>query len=168
VTRTRAWLTSVRAWLRAEWWHPWVIAGGLILALGVGTIAPSAMADLDRVAEMPMASTVFDRADRPVFAIFEEYRVETSLEKVSPHFIQALLAVEDEWFYRHPGIVPTRTAAALWHNVRKGEMAQGGSTITQQLARATYLSGKKTLRRKATELCGSSGATARTKSCGGT
>jgi penicillin-binding protein 1A len=144
-------LESARVWLTAKWWHPLALAGCLVLLLGVATVAPAAMADLDRVAEMPIASTVYDRHGKPVFAIFDEYRVEAQLRDVSPKLVQAVLATEDESFFFHPGIMPTRIVAAAWHNLRRRELAQGGSTITQQLARATFLSGEKTLRRKLAE-----------------
>ena len=146
------WYQRLQTWVRAEWWHPFLLAGGLVVLLGGVTIAPAAMADLDRVAEMPIASEVLDRSDQPVFAIFSEYRVEATLADVSPHFVQAVLATEDEWFYHHPGVAPTRIVSAFWHNLRKRELAQGGSTITQQLARNTFLSGDKTLRRKLAEV----------------
>lgn len=65
--------------------------------------------------------------------------------------VKTLLAVEDRRFYRHPGIDPVGTARALVRDLRHREMGQGGSTLTQQLARSLFLHNKKTIGRKAQE-----------------
>jgi len=65
--------------------------------------------------------------------------------------VPALLAVEDRRFYSHLGIDPVGTARAVWANVRRGPGSQGGSTLTQQLARSLFLRNEKTLFRKARE-----------------
>ena len=64
----------------------------------------------------------------------------------------AFVAIEDRRFYEHEGIDPVGIARALVADVTKGRMAQGASTITQQLARDLFLSTDKTVERKATEL----------------
>lgn len=66
------------------------------------------------------------------------------------HVKQAFLAIEDRRFYSHWGVDPRSIARAVWANVTGGR-TQGGSTITQQLAKFTFLSPKKTLGRKARE-----------------
>ncbi|PZQ23679.1 MAG: penicillin-binding protein [Sphingopyxis macrogoltabida] len=66
------------------------------------------------------------------------------------HVKQAFLAIEDRRFYSHWGIDPRSIARALWSNVTGGR-TQGGSTITQQLAKFTFLTPKRTLGRKARE-----------------
>ncbi|HEX3130143.1 MAG TPA: transglycosylase domain-containing protein, partial [Thermoanaerobaculia bacterium] len=69
-----------------------------------------------------------------------------------PDFVpQAVLAAEDDNFYAHPGVSPTGIARALWVNLKGGSVAQGGSTITQQLVKNLYLSSKRSLSRKAKE-----------------
>lgn len=75
----------------------------------------------------------------------------TSLEDISPHLIEAMLAVEDKDFYSHFGLNPLRIAKALWDNTLSGEKKYGASTITQQYARNLYLSFEKTYRRKLQE-----------------
>nr|WP_235303611.1 transglycosylase domain-containing protein [Sphingopyxis sp. MWB1] len=70
--------------------------------------------------------------------------------KLPPHVKQAFLAIEDRRFYSHWGIDPRSIGRALWSNVTGGP-TQGGSTITQQLAKFTFLSPKRTLGRKARE-----------------
>ncbi len=70
------------------------------------------------------------------------------LEEFPPQFIDAVLATEDSRFYSHFGIDVVGTARALVANVKASGIVQGGSTITQQLAKNLFLSSEKTVRRK--------------------
>jgi len=65
--------------------------------------------------------------------------------------IEAVLSVEDRRFYRHFGLDPLGLARAVWTNIRARRWVQGGSTITQQLAKNIFLTPDKTLRRKVQE-----------------
>jgi len=103
-------------------------------------------------ADMPVATLVYDMRDQPVFSIFRERRTPVGLSDVSPLMIRAVLAVEDERFYQHHGIDVWRMGGAMLANLKRGDLAQGGSTITQQLARKTFLNDNKTLWRKAREI----------------
>ncbi len=73
------------------------------------------------------------------------------LKELPPHLPAALLAVEDRRFYRHPGLDPVGLARAALANWRAGEVVQGGSTLTQQLAKNLFLTPERNLRRKAQE-----------------
>ncbi len=64
----------------------------------------------------------------------------------------AVLAVEDRRFYSHFGVDPFGLMRAMWTNLREGEVVQGGSTITQQLAKILFLTPERTLRRKVQEV----------------
>lgn len=69
-----------------------------------------------------------------------------------PYLGKAVVAIEDRRFYDHHGIDPRGTLRALWRDARAGGASrEGGSTLTQQLVRLTYLSADKTLRRKVQE-----------------
>lgn len=81
-----------------------------------------------------------------------ERRELVSLQMVPPHLIRAVLAAEDRRFFEHPGFDPRGILRALVVNVRSGAIRQGGSTITQQLAKNFFLSDERTLRRKFNEL----------------
>ena len=72
--------------------------------------------------------------------------------EVSPHLVQAMIAIEDQRFYEHGGFDVLRMASAALANLRERRAAQGGSTITQQLARQSFLTPDKTIRRKLQEL----------------
>jgi penicillin-binding protein 1A len=68
-----------------------------------------------------------------------------------PHLVHAVLAIEDRRFRGHFGIDFIGMARAAWVNLMAGEVRQGGSTITQQLAKLTFLSPERTFKRKAQE-----------------
>jgi penicillin-binding protein 1A len=74
------------------------------------------------------------------------------IEKLPPHVAQAFLAIEDRRFYSHFGIDPRGLARALWSNIRGDGITQGGSTITQQLAKITFLTPERSLTRKGREM----------------
>ncbi|MGE3842466.1 MAG: penicillin-binding protein 1A [Vicinamibacterales bacterium] len=104
------------------------------------------------VGDLAQATTLYDINGRVVFTIFREQRIEVPLKQVSPHLVRAVLAIEDQRFYDHGGIDVIRVAAAALANLRSGRRAQGGSTITQQLARQSFLNRDKTFRRKLKEV----------------
>jgi penicillin-binding protein 1A len=108
--------------------------------------------DIRGLGDMAQATTLFDDNDTPVFTIFREQRIEIPLSKISPNLIKAVLSVEDQRFYEHSGIDFIRIAAAAVRNVQLGRRAEGGSTITQQLARQSLLTRDKTFRRKLKEV----------------
>jgi 1A family penicillin-binding protein len=104
------------------------------------------------IGDMSQSTTIFDASDRPVFTIFKEQRIEIPLEKVSRNLIAAVVSVEDQRFFDHSGVDAIRVGAAVLRNVQAGRRAEGGSTITQQLARQSFLSRDKTYRRKLKEI----------------
>ena len=73
------------------------------------------------------------------------------LEDFPRHVVSAVLAAEDARFATHPGVDPIGLLRAVWVNLRGGGVCQGGSTITQQLAKNVFLSPERTLTRKANE-----------------
>ena len=107
---------------------------------------------LRQMGRMAQSTTLFDAADRPVFTISKEARIEVPLDRVSPRVLQAVIATEDQRFYQHSGIDPVRLVAAALNNLRLRRAAQGASTLTQQLARQSFLTPAKTLRRKVREI----------------
>ncbi|MRR55760.1 MAG: PBP1A family penicillin-binding protein [Deltaproteobacteria bacterium] len=94
---------------------------------------------------------VFDHKNRYVGRLTSENRYWVPLDRVPPFLQKALVAIEDVRFYEHGGIDIRGIARALMKDVVKGKMAEGGSTITQQLIKNKYLTGEKTLDRKLTE-----------------
>lgn len=80
-----------------------------------------------------------------------EDRLPVSLDQVPGSLVQAIIAVEDQRFYQHRGVDPKGILRALWVNLRRGEVTQGGSTLTQQLVKNLYLTQDRTVRRKIEE-----------------
>jgi penicillin-binding protein 1A len=81
-----------------------------------------------------------------------ERRAPLDYEQMPPRLVQAFLAAEDARFFEHPGVDWQGLLRAAWKLVSTGEKAQGGSTITMQLARNVYLSSERTFTRKAREI----------------
>ena len=124
----------------SAWWLKDVVSG-----------LPSSK-DVREIAVMAQATTLYDTKGRTAFTIFKEQRIPVSLDRVSPHLVKAILAVEDQRFFEHRGLDVVRIAGAFLTNVRTGRAAQGGSTLTQQLARQSFLSSDKTYSRKMKEV----------------
>src|ERR1700722_5772664 len=127
------------------------VLGGLWLFTSLRGGLPDREA-VRRIGEMDQATTVFDAADRPGFTIFRQQRIEVPLSRISPNIVSAILAIEDQRFNTHHGFDAYRIVAAAVANIRHGRAAQGASTITQQLARQSFLTPEKTVRRKVQEL----------------
>lgn len=145
--------------------HPRVVLGVAVLAAAVQVAAlvasqwvavtvvnglPS-IADVKKMGEMAQATVFYDVADKPAFTIFEERRFEVALPDVSPHIVDAIIAIEDQRFRSHQGVDFVRIGGAFLANIKEGRLAQGGSTITQQLARQSFLTLDKTYTRKIQE-----------------
>lgn len=134
-----------------------VAAGIWALVLGAGGVAWFAwdLPDPEKLAartERAPIVTVEAADGTPLLRQGQLYGEPLSLAQVSPHLPKALLATEDRRFYDHPGIDPIGLARALWTNIAAGGIRQGGSTITQQLAKNLFLSRERTIRRKVQEV----------------
>jgi penicillin-binding protein 1A len=127
-----------------------LLGAGAWLAYDVMTGLPNA-SQLQGMGAMAQATTLYDDHDRPAFTIFQEQRIDAPLRDLSPHLVRAIIAIEDQRFYDHGGIDVLRIAGAALTNVRARRAAQGGSTLTQQLARQSFLTFDKTIRRKLKE-----------------
>lgn len=76
----------------------------------------------------------------------------TPLEELPECYLDAVVAVEDHRFYRHPGVDLIATTRALAHNVKAGDIVEGGSTITQQLAKNQFFTQEQDMERKVAEM----------------
>ncbi|MBP5641415.1 MAG: transglycosylase domain-containing protein [Victivallales bacterium] len=74
-----------------------------------------------------------------------EYRLDVSLEKISPHVVSIMLAVEDRHFYEHDGVDRIAALRSLWMNIRHAGIMSGASTVTMQLAGMTLVKRKRSL-----------------------
>ena len=96
--------------------------------------------------------TILARDGSEIASIGDSYGQPVSLSEVSPALVRAVLATEDRRFYSHFGLDPIGLARAMVANLRAGRIVQGGSTITQQLAKNLYLSSSRDPFRKLREL----------------
>ncbi len=79
-------------------------------------------------------------------------RTAVTIDQISPYVIDATIATEDPNFYSHPGVDPVGIARAVYYAIRERDLSgPGGSTITQQLVKLTFLSAEKTISRKVKE-----------------
>ena len=101
--------------------------------------------------EPRLVTRVYDRDDNPVHEFYTERRVLVPYESMPPQLTRALLATEDREFYDHWGVRWQAIMRAVVINFLKGQRAQGGSTISQQLARQLFLTPEKTVQRKIKE-----------------
>lgn len=137
-----------------------LVIAGIIISVVIGIIAGgtiSFLKDLPQVADLrenkPNLSTrIFDCNDELIDQLYVEQRTLIPLNKVPEIFQKAIIAVEDEKFFSHFGIDPIGITRALFINILHGRIVQGGSTITQQLARNLFLTRKRTFIRKIKEV----------------
>jgi penicillin-binding protein 1A len=98
-----------------------------------------------------IVTTLYTDQDEPFASFYEQRRIPLPLAKIPPQFKQAVLAVEDSRFYEHRGLSPRAIARAMIMNLLTRRKSQGGSTITQQLARILFLTPEKSFTRKIKE-----------------
>lgn len=105
-----------------------------------------------KIAQMQQTLLIYDRSGNQTAALYsKQNRVYVPLKDIPVFVRNAFIAVEDERFYRHNGVDIVRILGALLEDLKKGNLSQGGSTISQQLVKNTNLTGVKTLSRKLQE-----------------
>ncbi len=98
-----------------------------------------------------LVTTLYDDQGKPFASFYEQRRILVPLANI-PRFLQeALIAVEDSRFYEHYGLDPVGITRATWSNIKCRCLAEGGSTITQQLAKVLFFTPEKSLSRKLKE-----------------
>ena len=126
------------------------LAGGAILE--VMKTAPEIDANIIKY-EMSQNSIIVDEDGNEVDSIAtSEYREIIDYDRIPDDLRNAFVAVEDERFYKHPGLDPQSIIGSAIENFKAGGIVRGGSTITQQLARNTYLNNDQTYERKIKEI----------------
>ncbi|MEY2404131.1 MAG: penicillin-binding protein [Acidimicrobiaceae bacterium] len=146
-------LTVRRRFARHWRWARWPVCGfgGVVLLGLIAFLVLWFTVKLPNDLPPVRSSAVLDAKGRQI-AVFEQngLREPVKLDQVAPVVVDALVSAEDRHFFDHHGIDPGGTVRALWHDVR-GESLQGGSTITQQLVKNSYLTSDRSLWRKAKE-----------------
>ena len=141
---------------RRRW--PWITLAVVLVAAAVsGSLVGRFLRfDLPDVRALedyrpPVMTRVLSSEGNMVASFAEERRMLIEFNEIPIAFQQALIATEDSNFYSHPGIDLWGIARAAWSDLRHLTMAQGASTLTQQLARNLFLHPKKTVKRKLQE-----------------
>jgi penicillin-binding protein 1A len=140
-----------------RWLIKWCFILAVWLALAVTALIAYYAYDLpevDSIAEMTRRPSVrLLAADGSEIATFGQlYGEALFVDDLPPQVPQAVLAIEDRRFYSHFGIDPWGVLRAMIANLRAGSLRQGGSTITQQLAKNLFLTPERTLKRKVQEV----------------
>jgi penicillin-binding protein 1A len=107
---------------------------------------------LSKFYSIPEPTFFISRNQKIMGTIFERYKELVKYEDITPYIIKAFVAAEDEDFFSHKGINPKAIIRAAINNIREGRIVQGGSTITQQLAKNLFLSHQRTFDRKLKEI----------------
>ena len=126
-----------------------------VVGVGIGFVTANINADPDMIGEIvpPASSQIYDSAGNEIANIHaSENRMPVKIEQIPKALQQAFVAVEDNRFYEHNGVDPHGLARALYTNIISNEVAEGGSTITQQLAKNAYLTQERTIKRKIQEV----------------
>ena len=124
-----------------------------VLAVAVLGILAATVAGMDEMSdpEISLTSTFYDYRGEVITTRFEQNRFDVPLSEMPDYLPQAFIAIEDHRFYDHFGLDVQGLARALFRNLRAGRIVEGGSTITQQLAKNLFLTHEKTLKRKLQE-----------------
>lgn len=141
----------------------WMVLGRAIVALGTVTVLLAAMYVIGLARDLPdtsslaaapggTAMTFLDRQGRVIARRGDTATSTITADTLPEHLVDAVLAVEDRRFYHHFGIDIIGTTRAAVANLRAGRVVQGGSTITQQLAKNLFLTPDRTFRRKVQEM----------------
>ncbi len=152
-------IRSARPWRRRFLF--WTLRWGFIAAVWL-TLAVALMV-LWYARDIPRPESALDAVRRPsltledrsghIIATYGDLVGEPlRLREFAPALPAALIAVEDRRFYHHFGIDPVGLIRALWVNATAGRVVQGGSTITQQVAKTLFLTNARTTKRKVQEV----------------
>lgn len=129
----------------------------LVMITGIGcgflTASMNTKPDLASDIQPPASSQIYDINGNEIANVHAaENRRPVKISQVPKDLQNAFVAVEDNRFYEHMGVDPRGIMRALWSNVRGQAISEGGSTITQQLAKNAYLTQDRTLKRKVQEV----------------
>jgi len=113
---------------------------------------PSELYNIDEIFAMEKASTVVDRNGKIIAKFYIHDRLPISLDKVPKNMINAVIATEDQKFWSHSGVDLRGIARAMLENAWSKKITQGGSTITQQLARNAFELKGRNYKRKLLEI----------------
>jgi penicillin-binding protein 1A len=128
----------------------WLTLAAVVTVLWYARDLPRPEAALDAVRRPSL--TLQDRSGRVIASFGDLVGEKLRLKEFSPFLPAAVVAVEDRRFWHHTGIDPIGLLRAAWVNLTAGRVVQGGSTLTQQVAKTLFLTNARTTKRKVQEL----------------
>jgi penicillin-binding protein 1A len=130
-----------------------VVSGAGVAALWAFTILPRSLPSVTALETLQplLGSKLYDDNDEVITELHVERRFFVPLAQIPQSLRDAVIATEDRRFYSHWGVDPIGIARAVVQNYRRGRIVEGGSTITQQLAKVLFLTPDKSLGRKLRE-----------------
>jgi penicillin-binding protein 1A len=128
----------------------WLTLAGTVTVLWFARDLPRPEAALDAVRRPSL--TLQDRSGHVIATFGDLVGEPLRLKDFSPFLPAAVVAVEDRRFYQHPGIDLIGLLRAAWVNITAGRVVQGGSTLSQQVAKTLFLTNARTTKRKVQEL----------------
>ena len=153
--KTRSPARGGGSWVSKFIWH--TLTASVWIAIALAAVVAWYAHDLPDIANIEKASlrkpvVTMLAADGSVLARYGEVHGQpVQVRDLPPHLPRAFLAIEDRRFYQHPGVDVIGVVRAAVRNVAAGRIRQGGSTITQQLAKNLFLTRERTMRRKIQE-----------------
>lgn len=130
---------------RAKKKRRWIKPAGIALAVTaalflIAVNVAISMCDISALKNAaPHPTIIYDRKGHVASEISVSNKEAVDIKRVPTHLVQAVVAMEDQRFFRHSGIDYVGTLRALLYNLSAGKTVQGGSTITQQLAKNLFL-----------------------------
>lgn len=125
---------------------PVLVLGATVILLPVSWLALP-------VPKLPADTSIFDQHDKLISVVYgSENRMPITYKQVPPNIQNALVAIEDDTYWIEPAIDPVGILRAAVIDITSGQIIQGGSTLTQQLAKNLYLTDRRTFSRKFKEL----------------
>lgn len=125
--------------------------GGLLGFLVYSFFDDSDIIKLEEYA-LPIPSTIYDKYGEVIAEVYLQKREPVSYNKIPPALIYAIVATEDPRFFKHHGVDLYGIIRAIFVNFTRGKVVEGGSTITQQLAKRLFTTGERSIFRKIKEL----------------
>ena len=151
-----------RPWHRLWWWRTTVTVAALVLAvllagaglvMGMGVAFARKLPDVSALYAPPSAATrIYASNGELIASFYRENREFAPLREIPVVLQRAVIAIEDDRFYAHRGVDLRGFTRAMWRNLLAREVREGGSTITQQLARSVFLTQKREVSRKVAEM----------------
>ena len=125
----------------------------ILIGVGIFSYLVSGAPALDESKlKVPLSSTIVDKDGKVVAELGREQRTKVSYNEIPKVVEDAFIATEDVRFYKHKGVDIRRVFGAVLANITGGFGSQGGSTITQQVVKNSFLSSQKTIKRKVQEM----------------